>query len=391
MTTISPKNQIKIKPTQLFDGYRITEEDVLILTQEGTVEAVVHQSEAGDDIKKVDGLLSPGFINCHCHLELSHMQGMIPEHTGLLQFVNQVVRQRDAPADEIAAAIEKAEAAMIKNGIVAVGDICNTADTLFQKEKNNLYYHNFIEVIGFEPGLADEAFKTYKMVYDGYQKVFPPQQLSLTPHAPYSVSTPLWKLLAQFPGNHLLSIHNQETPDENEWFINGGGGFKALYERLQLKQSPIAPTGKTSIQTYADYLQKEQQLLLIHNTCTDAEDVRYIQDRFPLVFWCLCPNANYYISNRLPDIPMMLEQNAQLVLGTDSLASNYGLSIRGEMQRIQQHFPQITVEQMLPWATLNGARALQIDDLYGSFEKGKRPGAVLISGDTVMLLSKSNV
>lgn len=380
------KSSIKIKPTQLFDGYRISEAHVLILTQDGTVEAVVHQSEAGDDVQTVAGILSPGFINCHCHLELSHMQGMIPEHTGLLQFVSQVVRQRNAPADQIAAAIEKAEALMKANGIVAVGDICNTTDTLFQKQKNNLYYHNFIEVIGFEPALATEAFKTYKKVYDDYQQVFAPQQLSLTPHAPYSVSEPLWHLLAQFSGNDLLSIHNQETPDENEWFMNGSGGFNALYERLQLKQFPIPPTGKTSLQTYGEYLQKEQQLLLIHNTCTAAGDIAYVQDRFPSAYWCLCPNANYYISNRLPDIPMLLEQDAQLVLGTDSFASNYNLSILSEMQRIQKQFPQITIEQMLPWATLNGARALKIDDCYGSFEKGKRPGAVLIGEEAVTVL-----
>ncbi|MBO9619081.1 MAG: amidohydrolase family protein [Niabella sp.] len=374
---------IKLTADTIFDGYGFKENTVLIVTNDGTIEAIIPTAEAGDAIKKLDGLLSPGFINCHCHLELSHMKGMIEEHTGLLKFVNQVVRQRNTHPEQIPAAIEQAEATMIKNGIVAVGDICNTTDTLFQKAKRNLYYHNFIEVIGFEPAQAAENFQAYKKIYDDYQQVFDPLQLSLTPHAPYSVATPLWELLSDFPGNRLLSIHNQETEDEDEWFRSGTGGFKELYERLQLKEAPVAPSGKTSLQTYGGYLKKEQQLLFIHNVFTTAEDIQYAKSRFPAAFWCLCPNANYYISNRLPDIPMFIEQQASLVLGTDSLASNYDLNIWSELLRIQKHFPELTIGQMLPWATINGARALKIDHRYGSFEKGKNPGVVQIADNQI--------
>jgi len=369
---------IKIRPAQLFDGYSLLNEHVLILHDDGTVADIVNTADAGEDLEPVEGILSPGFVNCHCHLELSHMKDVIEEHTGLLNFVNQIVSKRYAQPEAIPAAIEKAEAEMVKNGIVAVGDICNTTDTLFQKEKGQIYYHNFVEVIGFEPAQAQQHFDTYKAVYDDYCRKFDARQVSLTPHAPYSVATPLWKLLDTFSGNHLLSIHNQETPEENEWFLSGTGGFKALYERLQLEQVPVVPEGRASIQTYGAYLNPALQLLFIHNVFTTAGDIRYAQSRFPNAFWCLCPNANYYITNRLPDIPMMREQQAQLVLGTDSLASNYSLSIWDEIRRIQDHYPQIPIEELLSWATINGARALQISDRYGSFEKGKKPGVIQI-------------
>ncbi|MCF3110075.1 amidohydrolase family protein [Niabella sp. CC-SYL272] len=373
----------KIKPAQLFDGYQLFEEKVLVLTERGTIVDIVDPADAGEDVEVLEGILSPGFINSHCHLELSHMKGIIEEHTGLLRFVNQIVSKRYADPEAIPAAIERAEAEMIRNGIVAVGDICNTTDTLFQKEKGHLYYHNFVEVIGFEPAQAQQHFDTYKVVYDAYCERFHPRQVSLTPHAPYSVSTPLLKLLATFPGNQLLSIHNQETEDENEWFLNSTGGFKALYERLQLKEVPVAPEGKSSIQTYSPYLPEGQQLLFIHNVFTTAADIRYALDRFPDACWCLCPNANYYITNRLPDIPMFQKEGVPLVLGTDSLASNYSLSIWEEILRIQKHYPQIPLEQMLSWATINGARALQIGERYGSFEKGKKPGVIQILNDTI--------
>ncbi|WP_300602532.1 amidohydrolase family protein [Niabella sp.] len=376
----------KIKPAQLFDGYRLLKEKVLILTHTGTVVDIVDPADAGEEVQQIEGLLSPGFINGHCHLELSHMKGIIDEHTGLLKFVNQIVSKRYAHPETIPAAIENAEAEMVRNGIVAVGDICNTTDTLFQKEKGHLYYHNFVEVIGFEPAQAQQHFDTYKTVYDAYCQRFHPQQVSLTPHAPYSVATPLWKLLATFPGNRLLSIHNQETEDEDQWFLNGTGGFKALYERLQLKEVPIAPEGKTSIQTYGNYLPQDQRLLFIHNVFTTADDILFAQHRFPDAAWCLCPNANYYITNRLPDIPMLQKMDIRLVLGTDSLASNYSLSIWDEMLRIQKHYPQVSLEQMLPWATINGAKALQIDHRYGSFEKGKEPGVLQILNNRISRL-----
>lgn len=377
----------KLQADKIFDGYKVLDNHVLILKSDGTIEAVLPASESGGDILKVDGLLSPGFINCHCHLELSHIKGIIPEHTGLPKFVNQVVQQRNNNKVEIPAAIAKAEEEMMANGIVAVGDICNTADAVQQKSKGNLYYHNFIEVIGFEPTAAQNVFDQYKKVYDQYSNCFNTKQLSLTPHAPYSVSTPLWQILANFPGNQLFSIHNQETPDEDEWFRKGTGGFLAMYERLQLKQYPITPTGKSSIQSYSDYLKSNQQLLFIHNVYTSAEDIQYVQSRFPASFWCLCPNANYYISNLLPDIDMMIQQTGNIVLGTDSLASNYRLDIFSEMQRIQQFYPNLSIEQMLPWATINGAKALKIEDQFGSFEKGKKPGIVHIKNESATKLT----
>ena len=142
---------LKFKADKLFDGYRFLEDDkVLIMDQEGVIENIVPDNEAGDDVQQFSGILSPGFINCHCHLELSHMKGLIPEGTGLVKFVLDVVQQRHFPEVEILQAIEKAEDEMLANGIVAAGDICNNALTVNQKTKGRLYYHNFIENLKHE-------------------------------------------------------------------------------------------------------------------------------------------------------------------------------------------------------------------------------------------------
>ena len=129
----------KFQATQLFTGTELLEDQlVLITTKDGTIEGIVGIEDAGDDIQSFEGIITPGFVNAHCHLELSHMKDMIPAHTGLQEFVKQIVSLRKVEANVIEEAIEKAEAEMFANGIVAVGDISNTLDTLAQKAKHNL-------------------------------------------------------------------------------------------------------------------------------------------------------------------------------------------------------------------------------------------------------------
>lgn len=376
----------KLRANLLFDGYRFRENEVLILAEDGTVENIIHPAEAGDNIETVQGMVLPGFINCHCHLELSHLQGQIDEKTGLPGFVKQVVQKRHFEESAILSAIEQTDAAMIKNGIVAVGDISNTAHTLARKSQSSIYYHNFIEAMGFNPLLAESNFESYQFIYSQFEKKMGSNQVSVTPHAPYSVSEPLWQKIIAHDNNGLLSIHNQETEDENEWFRRKTGGFAGMFQAMGLNTDSFSASGKSSLQTYFHYFRANQQVLLVHNVYTSAEDIRFIQATANKVFWCLCPNANHYISGVLPDVNRFLAQDAWVVLGTDSLASNYQLSIWEEINTLRKAYPHIPLETMLQWATSNGAQALKIDHQYGSFEQGKQPGVLAISGNSVQRL-----
>ncbi len=371
----------KLKGDKLFDGHRFLEDDkTLILDEEGTIQDIVAVNEAGDDVQQFSGILSPGFINCHCHLELSHMKGLIPEGTGLGNFVVNVVEQRHFPDEEIVLAIQKAEDEMLENGIVAVGDICNNALTVSQKTKGRLYYHNFIEASGFNPEIARQRFERSVNFFREYAKNYsiPIESNSIVPHAPYSVADELWDLLINFPGNHLFTIHNQETSGENEWFLNKKGEMAAMYSTMNIDVSFFKPSGKSSLQTYLSKFLHNQSVILVHNVHTSEEDVLFSKNSGQQIHWCLCPNANLYISSQLPNIDMLMKNDCRIVLGTDSLASNHQLSILEEMKTIHQHFPHIKIEKLLQWATSNGAKALQLDKVLGSFEKGKRPGVIVI-------------
>jgi len=370
----------KFRADQIFTGHEMLQENLVLVTDtDGVVIELIAAADAGDDIETHRGILSPGFINCHCHLELSHLKGLIPKHTGLVDFVFKVVTERHYEESVILAAISAAEAEMVKNGIVAVGDICNNNLTIAQKQKGNLYYRNFIETSGFPPVVAETRFQRSVDLYDTYLKVLPAN--AIVPHAPYSVSPELFGKINAFPNNGLLTIHNQEIPDENELFENGKGDFLRMYDKMNIDISFFKPSGRSSLQTYLPYFTKGQSVILVHNVATAAADIEFVQlatsNSQLQTYFCLCPNANLYISNKLPDMKLFSDRQ-NMVLGTDSLASNDQLSILAEIQTLQQHFPEVNPLTFLQWATINGAKALGIEKSYGSFEKGKKPGIVLI-------------
>lgn len=388
---------LKLAGSRIFDGYRFVEDHVLVLTAQGVVEALVPVREAGEDVAVYPGILTPGFINCHCHLELSHMRGKIPEKTGLVDFVFKVVTERSVAEEEILAAIAGAEEEMIRNGIVAVGDICNNTLTLPQKAKGNLPYYNFIEASGWLPGISSQRFERAKGNLEAYRSQEPGgRRSSIVPHAPYSVSENLWQAIQPFFEGKVVSIHNQETRFEDAFFLNGTGDFQRMYALMKIDNSHHQPTGRSSLQSYFGKLKAAERIILVHNTFTKREDVAYVKSETangkpegsqPQTFFCLCINANQYIEDALPPVETFWREGCNIVLGTDSLASNRSLSMLDEIKTIRRYFPQIPQEDLLAWATSNGAKALGMESFLGSFEKGKKPGVVLLDEDALSLVN----
>ena len=374
----------KLKADKLFDGYRFRNNDVLVLHEDGTVEAIISIQNAGGDVQEFEGIISPGFTNCHCHLELSHLKNLINEQTGLPQFVQQVVQKRKLPEEAILQAIADAEKEMIENGIVAVGDICNGTYTISRKEKRNIRYYNFIEAMGSDPAVAERNFEIFEKVYEAFCEKFDRESVSITPHAPYSVSDALWQKVVHHKSGVVKSIHNQETAEENEWFQTKTGGFAEMFRQMNINSDSFVASGKTSLQTFLPKFLPQQQMILVHNVHTTEADLDFSKKVSNNLYLCFCPNANQYISKAMPDVPMFVKNDCNIVLGTDSLASNHQLSIWEEIKTIQKQFPEIQLEHLLKWATINGAKALKFDDKLGSFEKGKKPGVVHISsGDKI--------
>ena len=188
----------------------------------------------------------------------------------------------------------------------------------------------------------------------------------------------LWKLLSEHFGAHTISMHNQETPDENDFFKTKTGSFLGMYERTKVSLDFFEPTGLSSLQSVLPIFKNANTSILVHNSFSSSDDISAVQKQMPNTFWCLCSNANQYIEQTMPPIELLRAGGANIIIGTDSYASNWSLNILDELKTIQKHNAQIPLEEMLSWATINGARALQMDKHLGSFEIGKKPGVVII-------------
>lgn len=350
---------------------------VLAVETDGTI-AGVYSAEAfsfrNDPVTFYQGVLIPGMVNTHCHLELAHLRGKIEQHTGLPAFVEQVIGYRGFDEALAAAAMEAADQEMLSNGIVAVGDISNLISSKAVKLKSALYYYTFVEAMGFNPGRAAEIYAAAAQLKNDFQ----PLNAAVVPHAPYSVSAALFALIkeAASVSDQIQTIHSQETPAENEFFERKTGRFLKLYTFLGLDLSFYTASGKSSLQTILPNL-SAGKTLLVHNTESNLADITFAKEQHSQLFWCLCPNANLYIENKLPDVELFRDQGLKITLGTDSLASNTALSIVKEMQVLQER-KAIDFPTLLGWATLNGAEFLGIAAQYGSFEPGKKPGIVLL-------------
>ncbi|MFN5912993.1 MAG: amidohydrolase family protein [Chitinophagaceae bacterium] len=378
----------KFRGKRLFSGRELFDnEHVLVMREDGKVEGIVPLENAGEDIEEVNGIVCPGFINAHCHLELSHLKDVIPPHTGLIPFLLDVVGKRDFPMEVILDRIEKAEKEMYDGGIVAVGDIGNTDNTVATKKKSKIKWNNFVEVLSFSDAMSATRLAEYSMVLQSFNDAAVALKedhfkSALVPHAPYTISDRTFKEINRLTPGAVISMHNQEHPAEDELYRTGGGDYLPFLNIFGFDSSPFPVTGKSALRSCLPHFNNRQRMLLVHNTFIPESDIDfaidYAREHLSGLHFCLCVNANRYIENRLPPIKMLIEHGAHLVLGTDSYSSNWQLSIAEEIRTIRTSFPEIPLTTVLQWATINGAQALGRDDSLGSFEKGKQPGVVEI-------------
>lgn len=365
-----------LQAERIFNGVRFLEEDsVLVISEKQELIEIINEKdvEAGK-IQKLKGVITPGFVNAHCHTELSHLKNKITEKTGLPAFGKQIILQRNAYSKEqIKENILEADKEMWHNGIVAVGDISNTDNSFEMKMQSKIRYHTFVELLGLDPQRANPSFEAGHLLIEDLKKMN--LSASLAPHAPYSTSLELIRLISNFnlKNNLPSTIHNQESKEEAKFFNGQQSGFHQLYEFLQMDISWFKPPMKSSLLYYLNSL-SDQQTVFVHNTYTSKDDIN--SPKFKNNYWCFCPSANVYIENRLPDFALFENEKKKICFGTDSLASNHNLSLVKEANIVLDN-SRFTIEDVLRSLTSIPASALNLPE-YGHLKIGKNAGLNLI-------------
>jgi len=328
-----------------------------------------------------DGALAPGFVNAHCHVELSSMKGLFRKGTGMAGFIDQINELRDTktPAEKVHDLTEAMDS-LWAQGVVAMADISNGADSFAVKARHPMYTRTFLEVFGTEPEDCDavmEGVRKLKEVADGFGLDAAP-----TPHACYTMSPQLVTAVsAEGLKSGFLSFHSEETVEEEEMLKSGSG--KMWENRVRAGMSVPPVTGKSSLLYFIDRLLEghpapfDEHILLVHECCLDEEGIRAVKAVMNHPFIAVCPLSNLFIQNTLPPVDLMRRSGLKVCVGTDSLSSNDDLNIVDELYCLQRNFPEVPLGELLTWASRNGAEFLAKAE-FGTLEPGKRPGLVLI-------------
>jgi len=351
---------------------------VLTFDADGRLAALETDASKLDSIHGIEffsGILIPGMVNAHCHLELSYLKDTIEPGTGLDGFVERISRLRhDQPEEERIRLADLQDALMRRQGVIAVGDICNDAFTFPLKQRSKIHYHNFVEVLGSDVSVADRQYLHGTQVAGQAERYGQPY--SLTPHSTYSLSEPLFeKVVGANPGWKPLSVHFMESRAETALF-RGEGPFAERFrqEGLAVDWTHFGSPAGRLVQSVAP----ETPLLLIHNTFVSEKDIDLIEGHFQSVTWVVCPRSNQYIEGSFPPVDLLRRKGCRIAVGTDSLSSNSSLSLLEEVKLISAKRPEIPLTELIGWITRNGAAALDMAHWGGTFEIGKSPGAVLL-------------
>ena len=328
-----------------------------------------------------DGALAPGFVNAHCHVELSYLKGQFRKGTGMAGFIDQINEMRDNKSmEEKVRDLTAAMDSLWEQGVVAMADISNCADTFAVKASHPMYTRTFLEVFGTEPedcGAVMEGVLKLKEVADSFGIDAAP-----TPHACYTMSPELVTAVSvEGLKSGFLSFHSEETEEEEEMLKYGSG--KMWENRVKAGMSVPPVTGKSSLLYFIDRLLAghpapfDEHILLVHECCMDQEGIDAVKAVMNHPFVAVCPLSNLFIHNALPPIGLMRRNGLKVCVGTDSLSSNDDLDIVDELFCLQRNFPEVPLGELLTWASRNGAEFLARPE-FGTLEPGKRPGLVLI-------------
>ena len=348
--------------------------------EDGTITAV-GQCEAGEEV--MSGAIVPGFVNAHCHVELSHLHKKFRKGTGMAGFIDQINELRDWAGREVKQQlVQEWMDKMWNDGVSAMADISNDDSSFDVKKSHKMYTRTFLEVFGSEPEMCEGVMNDVTALKDVADEAG--IDAAPTPHSCYTMSPQLLSASAAAGlESGYLSYHSQESQEEEDLLISGSGAMYENRKRSSMSTPPV--TGESSLKYFLDRLADvkpapyDENILLVHNVCLQQSDIDAVKQTMNNAYFAICPLSNIFIHNALPPIDLMRKNGLAIALGTDSLSSNDDLDVMKELVCLHENFPQVPMNELFTWASRNGARFLGKDDVLGSIAAGKCPGIVHIS------------
>ncbi len=330
---------------------------------------------AGERRELGPGVLLPGLVNAHCHLELSHLAGRLIPARGFVDWVERLVAARaEDPLALVRTRAADGIAALERTGTVAVGDVSNALAHLDLLDRSSLRARVFFEQIGWDPAAATAVMDTAR----ARLAALPPLRhvkVSLAAHAPHSVSPALLTALAE--GSGRLALHLAESPAERRFLEAGDDQWSAFLTSRGLGHVRFDPPGLSPVRHVERLGVLRTGVLAAHGVQVDAADRALLAARG--VFVVLCPRSNEALGVGRAPVVEMREAGVRLCLGTDSLASVPTLDLWDDVLALHRALPSLEGDWLVRAATRAGAEALGFDDL-GRIVPGARAASAFFEG-----------
>lgn len=321
-------------------------------------------------------LIMPGLVNLHTHLELSWLKGVIGEKSGFFEWVLELVELRKKEDNTIAAeSVAGGLREAIKTGTTCIADTSSRETSLQYLIKNGIRANVYLEVLGMDESHADDILKALRKRLEGFKSLPDRLRVGISPHAPYSVSAKLLKLLSGICSENGLisSIHVSETTAESFYLQGKPSAMDGYMKRFGW--DALKPNrGRTPV----SFLNKYNLLnngIAVHSIHVDSRDLSLLKSAGASV--AHCPRSNHYLNAGTAPVGDMIDAGINVGIGTDSLASNLDMDMWEEM-RFAYLVNRLPARKIIEMATINGANAMGLGQITGSLEAGKDADIIAI-------------
>jgi cytosine/adenosine deaminase-related metal-dependent hydrolase len=356
------------------DGAVVVDEEGVVVDVGAAMEVLPRHQGAGAPVERISGIIFPGLVNAHTHIELSSMRGKIPGGHGFVAWADRLIttRAENSPEEDLEC-IDAAVDELVRMATVAVGDVTNTLLAVAPLARRGIGGSVFHEVVGVDRKAALARIEGLRQEVTERVPTWPTRDLAYapSPHTLFTVHEDAVRALLDSAARRGLraSLHLAEHAAERRAVEEGSGPVPGWFaERFKL--DPTFPK-KPLFDLAADVGALREGVVLVHLADARPDELAKVGPSGASVV--LCPRSNLYIEGRLPPLLAIREAGIEAGLGTDSLASNTSLDVLAEARALADRFPSVPPLELFRMATWNGARALGRSDL-GRIAKGAAPG-----------------
>ena len=344
----------------------------VIAVSSGRIRAVEPGGTRAADFDLGDVAILPGFVNAHTHLDLSGLRGLMPPTADFVAWLSQVIAgRRTQTPDAVAADIRLGLAECLEAGTTTIGDIAAGGlswDILVEAPCRSVVFY---ELLGLSKVRAQQTWAAATEWLRGRAQT-PRCRPGLSPHAPYSVRTSLFRaaILVASGQDLPLAIHLGESLAEIELIDRHSGPMVTFLSDMGV----FDPAGLIhSVPDLVKQVRPVRHSLFVHANYLEPDEM--IGAGSNIVY---CPRTHSAFGHTPYPLASFVRAGARIALGTDSLASNPDLSLFREAQFVRSHHPEVVPHEILRMATLNGAKALGWAADCGSLTPGKSADLAII-------------